>query len=178
MISKVFKAIENTIEHLVFASRWLQAPIYVGLIIGSGLYVFKFMQELYVLTVNLTTITEIHLMLGILGLIDISMVMNLLIIVIVGGYTIFTSKIDFNKSEDRPQWIDNLDADRLKVKLSTSLASISGVHLLKTFMDLHAQSNSADFMSLNFEIAIHLIFIVSALFLAWTVKLLKPQAAK
>jgi uncharacterized protein (TIGR00645 family) len=175
MLSSISRAIENTIEYLVFVSRWLQAPIYIGLIVGSCFYVFKFMQELALLVMQVETITEVDMMLGILGLIDISMVMNLLIIVIIGGYTIFTSKIDFDQMEDKPQWLDHLDADRLKVKLSTSLASISGVHLLKTFIDIHSETGEAVFTSLNYEIVIHLVFIFSALALAYAVKLLDPK---
>jgi uncharacterized protein (TIGR00645 family) len=169
------KAVENTIEYSIFASRWLQAIIYLGLIIGSGFYVYKFMQELATLGLNISNYTEVEVMLAILGLIDISMVMNLLIIVIIGGYSIFTSRLDFEGSEDRPQWLDNLDADRLKVKLSTSLASISGVHLLKTFIDVHSEVKMGDMKSLTFEIAIHLVFIISALVLAWIVRILNNK---
>jgi uncharacterized protein (TIGR00645 family) len=169
---QVNSAIETFVEYLVFASRWLQAPVYLGLIVGSFLYVYKFIQELVTLTIAINEITEVQAMLGILGLIDISMVMNLLIIVIIGGYSIFTSKIDFDEQEDRPQWIDHLDADRLKVKLASSLASISGVHLLKTFIDIHSEMETGDYNSLNLEIVIHLVFIVSALILAWIAKIL------
>lgn len=175
MFSSISRAIENTIETLVFVSRWLQAPIYLGLVVGSIFYVYKFMQELADLAFQVNTITEVNMMLGILGLIDISMVMNLLIIVIIGGYTIFTSKIDFDEKEDKPQWLDHLDADRLKVKLSTSLASISGVHLLKTFIDLNGETGPKGYISLNYEIGIHMVFIVSALALAFAVKLLQVQ---
>jgi uncharacterized protein (TIGR00645 family) len=175
MIRQVSKAIENTVESMVFMSRWFQAPVYLGLIIGSGLYVFKFMQELATLAINVDTYTEVHMMLGILGLIDISMVMNLLIIVIIGGYSIFTSKIDFDGQEDRPQWIDHLDADRLKVKLSTSLASISGVHLLRTFIDIHSETRTGDMAALKFELAIHMVFIVSSLVLAWIDRILERK---
>lgn len=169
------RAIEQSIEYLVFAARWFQAPIYIGLIIASGLYVYKFMQELMNLALNLQEMTEVHVMLAILGLIDISMVLNLLVIVIIGGYSIFTSRLDFEGSEDKPQWLDHLDADRLKVKLSTSLASISGVHLLKTFIDIHTETKER-FIALEFEIGIHLVFIVSALMLAWIVRILKNRA--
>lgn len=169
---KLNKAIEGTVESLVFFSRWLQAPIYLGLIIGSGLYVYKFMEELAVLAQNLISWTETEVMLGVLGLIDISMVMNLLVIVIIGGYSIFTSRIDFDEQEDRPHWIDHLDADRLKVKLATSLASISGVHLLKTFIDIHSEAKTGNFEPLKYEIIIHLVFIVSALILAWIARIL------
>jgi uncharacterized protein (TIGR00645 family) len=173
VLIKINRAIESIIEYLVFASRWFQAPIYLGLIIGSGLYVYKFLEELAALARNVQTMSEVEVMLGVLGLIDISMVMNLLVIVIIGGYSIFTSRIDFDEQEDRPHWIDNLDADRLKVKLATSLASISGVHLLKTFIDIHAETESTKgFDALQFEIIIHIVFIISALILAWIARIL------
>jgi len=172
-LNKANTAIENIIEYLVFASRWIQAPIYLGLIIGSLLYVYKFMEELASLAMQVQVMTEVQVMLAILGLIDISMVMNLLVIVIIGGYSIFTSRIDFDEQEDRPHWIDNLDADRLKVKLATSLASISGVHLLKTFIDIHSETETGTYDALTFEIVIHLVFIFSALILAWIARILE-----
>ena len=171
-----FSFLEDTTEFLIFFARWLQAPIYLGLVVGCGLYAFKFMEELSTMAINIDAITEVESMLMILGLIDISMVMNLLVIVIVGGYSIFTSKIDFEGKEDKPQWLDNLDADRLKVKLSTSLASVSGVHLLKTFIDIHEETKTGNFDTLDFEIAIHLVFIISSLMLAWIVKILANRA--
>jgi uncharacterized protein (TIGR00645 family) len=177
-LRKVNKAVESIIEYSIFASRWFQAPIYLGLIAGSGLYVYKFMMELANLAQNIEVFSEVDAMLAILGLIDISMVMNLLVIVIIGGYSIFTSRIDFEGTEDKPQWLEYLDADRLKVKLSTSLASISGVHLLKTFIDVHEETKSGDFEALNYEIAIHLVFIVSSLVLAWIVKILQKTQDK
>lgn len=177
MLTKFNRSVENAIEYSIFASRWLQAIIYLGLIIGSGLYVFKFMEELASLGLNITVYSEVEVMLAILGLIDISMVMNLLVIVIIGGYSIFTSRLDFEGKEDKPQWLDNLDADRLKVKLSTSLASISGVHLLKTFIDVHSESKTDNMKALDYEIGIHLVFIVSALCLAWIVNILHTKKA-
>lgn len=180
-MSRVSNSIEDIIEYLVFFSRWFQALIYLGLIFGSGLYTYKFMEELARLAMNIQELTEVEVMLAILGLIDISMVMNLLIIVIIGGYSIFTSRIDFDEQEDRPHWIDNLDADRLKVKLATSLASISGVHLLKTFIDIHSETETGSYDALTFEISIHLVFIISALILAWIARILEhkdPVATK
>jgi uncharacterized protein (TIGR00645 family) len=177
-VFKINRAIEATVEYFVFASRWIQAPIYLGLIIGGLLYVYKFMEELARMFQNLQKWTEVEMMLGVLGLIDISMVMNLLVIVVIGGYSIFTSKIDFEEQEDRPHWIDNLDADRLKVKLATSLASISGVHLLKTFIDIHSETETGSFAALKFEIIIHLVFIVSALILAWIAKILDHSSGR
>lgn len=176
-IRSVNRVIENIIEYLVFASRWLQAPVYLGLIVGSLLYVYKFMEELTNLFMNVQSLTEVQVMLAVLGLIDISMVMNLLVIVIIGGYSIFTSRIDFDEQEDRPHWIDHLDADRLKVKLATSLASISGVHLLKTFIDINTtQRDESTLKTLQFEIIIHLVFIVSALILAWIARILDTDS--
>ena len=133
------------------------------------------MEELATLWNDITVMTEVKAMLALLGLIDVSMVMNLLIIVIIGGYSIFASRLDFEGKEDRPQWIDHLDADRLKVKLATSLASISGVHLLRTFIDVHTQAETSGFMELNYEIAIHMVFIISALILAWIAKILEKH---
>lgn len=175
-MQKVNNAIESLVEYLVFASRWFQAPVYLGLIFGSALYVYKFMEELARLAINVQIMSEVEVMLAVLGLIDISMVMNLLVIVIIGGYSIFTSRINFDQQEDRPHWIDHLDADRLKVKLATSLASISGVHLLKTFIDIHsATEDRKGFQELQFEIAIHLVFIISALILAWIARILEHK---
>lgn len=171
-----FTFVEDFIEYLVFFSRWLQAPIYLGLVVGCALYTYKFMEELSVLALRIDELTEVQSMLMILGLIDISMVMNLLVIVVVGGYSIFTSRIDFEGKEDKPQWLDKLDADRLKVKLSTSLASVSGVHLLKTFIDIHEETKTGNFEPLNFEIGIHLVFILSSLMLAWIVRILSNRA--
>ena len=176
MLSKIGKGIEDVVEYLIFASRWMQAPVYLGLIAASIIYLYKFLEELSRMAINVNEFTEIEMMLGVLGLIDISMVMNLLVIVIIGGYSIFTSKIDFDEQEDRPHWIDHLDADRLKVKLSTSLASISGVHLLKTFIDIHSETGQKEMIALRFEIIIHLVFIVSAIMLAWIVKILETRA--
>ena len=146
--------------------------MYLGLIFGSALYLTKFFEELAVIATNLYEASEVDVMLGILGLIDASMVLNLLVIVIVGGYSIFTSKIDFTENEDRPQWLDHLDAGRLKIKLATSLASISGVHLLKTFIDIHRQAGKAGGEDLIYEIIIHLVFIISALMLGWVEQIL------
>jgi uncharacterized protein (TIGR00645 family) len=159
---------EGITEYLIFASRWIQAPMYLGLVFASVLYLYKFFEELYHIALTVSLVSEVDVMLGILGLIDASMVLNLIIIVVVGGYSIFTSKIDFTEHEDRPHWLDHLDAGRLKIKLATSLASISGVHLLKTFIDIHQEATKEGGRDdLMYEIIIHLVFILSALLLAW-----------
>lgn len=166
------KQFENFFEGFMFWSRWVQAPLYVGLIIGAVLYLFKFFEVLFHVWHHFSTLKENDMMLEILGLVDISMVMNLVVMVTIGGYSIFTSKIDVDHHEDKPLWLEDLDAGQLKIKLSTSLASISGVQLLKTFIDYREteaakKQNSEEVIM---EIAIHMVFIVSALLLARTEK--------
>ncbi len=166
------KQFENFFEGFMFWSRWVQAPLYVGLIIGAVLYLFKFFEVLFHVWHHFSTLKENDMMLEILGLVDISMVMNLVVMVTIGGYSIFTSKIDVDHHEDKPLWLEDLDAGQLKIKLSTSLASISGVQLLKTFIDYREteaakKQNSEEVIM---EIAIHMVFIVSALLLAQTEK--------
>ena len=165
------KQFEEFFERVIFWGRWVQAPMYTGLILGSFMYLYKFFVELYHLYDGLVSYTEAQVMLGILGLVDISMVMNLIVMVIVGGYSIFTSKIDVDHHEDKPQWLEDLDAGKLKIKLASSLASISGVHLLKTFIDVRGARDLEGNEGILIEIAIHLTFIVSALLLAYTEKI-------
>jgi len=165
------KQFEEFFERVIFWGRWVQAPMYTGLIIGSFMYLYKFFVELYHLYDGIIAYTEAQVMLAILGLVDISMVMNLLVMVIVGGYSIFTSKIDVDHHEDKPQWLEDLDAGKLKIKLASSLASISGVHLLKTFIDVRGAKDIEGNEGILIEIAIHLTFIISALLLAYTEKI-------
>ena len=117
---------------------------------------------------NIFVATEAKIMLYILGLIDITMVMNLIVMVVIGGYSIFTSKIDLDENEDKPLWLEGLDAGKLKIKLASSLASISGVHLLKTFIDVRGAQQFEGVTGIIVEIGIHLAFIVSAWMLAVT----------
>jgi uncharacterized protein (TIGR00645 family) len=165
------KQFEEFFEKIIFWGRWVQAPMYLGLLFGSFMYLYKFFEELYHLYDGVVSYTEAQVMLGILGLVDISMVMNLIVMVIVGGYSIFTSKIDVDHHEDKPQWLEDLDAGKLKIKLASSLASISGVHLLKTFIDVRGARDMEGNEGIIVEIAIHLTFIVSALLLAYTEKI-------
>ena len=127
---------ERIIEKVIFSSRWLQAPLYLGLIIGSALYAYKFTVELIHLCMHINEISESALMLGVLTLVDITMVANLLIMVIIGGYSTFVSKMDIETHEDRPDWLKKVDAGTLKVKLAGSLVGVSGIHLLQTFINI------------------------------------------
>ncbi len=167
----VFKKIENSFEMFMFWSRWVQAPMYTGLIIGAFLYLYKFFQELYHVFEFTTIWDDNQMMLGILALVDISMVMNLVVMVTIGGYSIFTSKIDVEHHEDKPLWLEDLDAGQLKIKLSTSLASISGVQLLKTFINYREAEYKQDTEAVIIEIVIHMVFITSALLLSQTEKI-------
>ena len=169
---KTFNGLENTFEAFIFWSRWVQAPLYGGLAIGSFLYLVKFFQELLHLQHVLLVENEAKIMLIVLSLVDISMVMNLVVMVTIGGYSIFTSKIDVDMHDDKPLWLDGLDAGMLKIKLATSLASISGVQLLKTFVDYResAMADKPEVISVVMEIGIHMVFILSALLLSVTEK--------
>lgn len=168
------KKIEDIFESIIFASRWIQAPIYGGLIIGSILYTYKFLVELIHLCMTVGTIKEEVLMLGILTLVDISMVLNLLIMVIIGGYATFVSRIDLDNHVDRPDWLKKIDAGTLKVKLAGALVGISGIHLLKSFIDI----SKKDFEQVQWQIVIHVVFLFSTLMLAYTEKVLHTSQAK
>ncbi|MFT7161774.1 MAG: hypothetical protein ACI9GZ_002961 [Bacteroidia bacterium] len=169
---KAFNGLENTFEAFIFWSRWVQAPVYGGLAIASFMYVVTFFRELLHLQHVIFIEGEAQVMLIILALVDISMVMNLVVMVTVGGYSIFTSKIDVDMHEDKPLWLDGLDAGMLKIKLATSLASISGVQLLKTFVDYRGTSSDLKppYEDVVMEIGIHMVFIFSAMLLAHTEK--------
>ena len=171
MSNSGLKQFENFFEGFIFWSRWVQAPLYTGLVIGAFLYLVKFFQELWHIASDIFHLTELKTMLGILSLVDISMVMNLVIMVTIGGYSIFTSKIDVDQHEDKPLWLEGLDAGQLKIKLATSLASISGVYLLKTFMNYRNEVEKTSTEGVIIEIVIHMVFIISALLLSQTEKI-------
>lgn len=162
------KSFEKSIEQFIFFSRWLQMPIYVGLIVASVLYAIKFMVELWHLITNFSALNENTIMLSVLGLIDISMVINLLVVVFIGGYWTFVSKIEFESHTDKPDWLTKINASTLKIKLIISLVSISGVHLLKTFVDIH----NIPLQDALLQIGIHLVFLISAVLLAFTDKIM------
>ena len=165
-----FSGLENFFEAFIFWSRWVQAPLYGGLIIGAFLYLGKFFQELAHMAHDLFDKAETTVMLNVLSLVDISMVMNLIVMVAIGGYSIFTSKIDVEMHEDKPLWLEGLDAGMLKIKLATSLASISGVQLLKKFVNYREIAAAEGPEGIYVEIVIHMVFIFSALLLSITEK--------
>src|SRR5688572_11213312 len=127
---------KRTISSFIFLSRWLQAPLYFGLIVAQGVYVYHFMVELVHLLQRVPSISETEIMLIVLGLIDVVMIANLLIMVIVGGYETFVSRLNLQGHPDQPEWLSHVNAGVLKVKLATALIGISSIHLLKTFINV------------------------------------------
>lgn len=132
----------RALSSMIFLSRWLQAPLYFGLIVAQGAYVWHFMVELYHLLHEVPGITEEKIMLSVLGLIDVVMIANLLIMVIIGGYETFVSRLDLKGHPDQPEWLSHVNAGILKVKLAMALIGISSVHLLKSF--IHVGTQTAD----------------------------------
>ena len=160
------------IGSLIFLSRWIQAPLYFGLIVAQAVYVYHFMVELWHLVLKTTTITESEIMLVVLGLIDVVMIANLLIMVIVGGYETFVSRLHLKGHPDEPEWLSHVNAGVLKVKLATALIGISSIHLLKTFIATETHTEQ----SILWQVVIHMVFVFSALLLALTDKLtLRPN---
>ena len=162
---------EIVFEKIIFSSRWLQAPLYAGLIVGGMLYTYKYLVELIHLCTTINEISETALMLGVLTLVDITMVANLLIMVIIGGYSTFVSRLDIDQHEDKPEWLQKIDAGTLKVKLAGSLVGVSSIHLLQTFINI--KNNESEHVM--WQVIIHVVFLFSALMLAFTEKILHQK---
>ncbi len=164
-----------SLGYLMFLSRWLQVPLYLGLIIAQGVYVWLFMIELWHLINEVGTghIDEADTMLIILGLVDVVMIANLLIMVIVGGYETFVSRINLQGHPDQPEWLNHVNANILKVKLGTAIIGISSIHLLKTFIE----ASRTDEQTMLWQTVIHMAFVVSALALALIDRMLSPSTA-
>lgn len=157
-------AIKQGISQVIFMGRWLQLPLYLGLILILAAYVYRFIGELFELIIHLNGFDDTHIMLGVLDLIDVVMIANLLIMVVMGGYETFVSHLKLGDHPDQPEWLDHLDAGAMKVKLAMSLIGISSIHLLRTFIDPTKMSN----YSVMWQVIIHLTLIVSALAIAFT----------
>jgi len=178
------------LPNLIFASRWLQLPLYLGLILAQAVYVFHFWVELthlieavfgnadalnklvtsigYKSTVAVTSLNETIIMLVVLALIDVVMISNLLIMVIVGGYETFVSRMRLENHPDQPEWLSHVNASVLKVKLATAIIGISSIHLLKTFINAENYSEKV----LLWQTLIHVTFLLSALAIAATDRLM------
>ncbi|MEG9858960.1 TIGR00645 family protein [Stenotrophomonas sepilia] len=190
----------SPLSTLIFASRWLQLPLYLGLIVAQCVYVFLFGKELWHLISHSVSMGEQQIMLIVLGLIDVVMISNLLVMVIVGGYETFVSRLRLEGHPDQPEWLSHVNASVLKVKLAMAIIGISSIHLLKTFIASGALTGiplcTPEQMSVaaaNIGVArcsmltqegvlwqtiIHCVFILSAIGIAWTDKLMSNGHSK
>ena len=181
------------LPNLIFASRWLQLPLYLGLIVAQGVYVFLFLKELWHLIHDAGSLSEQGIMLIVLGLIDVVMISNLLVMVIVGGYETFVSRLNLEGHPDQPEWLSHVNASVLKVKLAMAIIGISSIHLLKTFIEAgqlglplctpelaaaNALCTKATATGVMWQTIIHCVFILSAIGIAWTDRLMANTAGK
>jgi len=165
---------------LIFWSRWLQVPLYLGLIVAQGVYVFLFLKELWHLIHDAVNLGEQQIMLIVLGLIDVVMISNLLVMVIVGGYETFVSRLGLERHPDQPEWLSHVNASVLKVKLAMAIIGISSIHLLKTFIEagtLGAGDSKVTIAGVMWQTIIHAIFILSAIGIAYTDRLMHDSVA-
>jgi len=156
---------------LIFSSRWMQLPLYLGLIVAQGVYVVLFIKELIHLISGATSLSEQLIMLAVLGLIDVVMISNLLVMVIVGGYETFVSRLRLQGHPDQPEWLSHVNATVLKVKLAMAIIGISSIHLLKTFIaigTLGSEGSNYTEAGVMWQAIIHIIFILSAIGIAYT----------
>lgn len=168
MSNSLKNKIKYGISTVIFTGRWLQLPLYLGLIVILAAYVYRFIGELFHLVVHLNGFNDTQIMLGVLDLIDVVMIANLLIMVVMGGYETFVSQLNLKDHPDNPEWLDHLDAGAMKIKLALSLVGISSIHLLRTFIDPTKMGN----FSVMWQVIIHMTLIVSALAIAWTNRLI------
>ena len=166
------------LPQLIFGSRWLQLPLYVGLIVAQGVYVVLFLKELWHLILHSLEFNEQQIMLVVLGLIDVVMISNLLVMVIVGGYETFVSRLNLEGHPDQPEWLSHVNASVLKIKLAMAIIGISSIHLLRTFIEaggLGTPRSTYTETGVMWQMLIHLTFIVSAIGIAWVDRLSQPR---
>ncbi|MEH2471287.1 uncharacterized protein (TIGR00645 family) [Nitrobacteraceae bacterium AZCC 2161] len=163
------------IPMLIFGSRWLQLPLYIGLIVAQGVYVVLFLKELWHLFAHAFDFSEQQIMLAVLGLIDVVMISNLLVMVIVGGYETFVSRLNLQGHPDEPEWLSHVNASVLKIKLAMAIIGISSIHLLRTFIEAgglgSARSVNYTETGVMWQTVIHTVFIISAIGIAYVDRL-------
>ncbi len=162
------KKLEHALEWTIFNSRWLQAPIFIGLILAQAIYAYRFVVEIIHLFSSNAQLTEANFMLAILGLIDVMMVANLITMVVIGGWTTFVSRLELDDNPDKPRWLGHIDPGTLKTKLAGALIGISGIHLLQTFTRLADPQNTIKTEQAILQIVIHITFVLSTVILAWS----------
>ncbi len=158
--------IEQILEKFIFNSRWLLAPFFLGLIISITLLFIKFSQELGHLIAHVFTTSESEVIIGVLALIDITLIGSLLLMIIFSGYEIFVSKIDVGNHSDRPDWMGKVDFSGLKLKVIGAIVAISAIHLLKTFMEIPVEPTEANTEMFLWKVVIHMSFVLSGVFFA------------
>lgn len=177
---------------LIFSSRWLQLPLYLGLILAQCVYVVLFLKELWHLLHGAFSLGEQEVMLIVLALIDVVMISNLLVMVIVGGYETFVSRMRLQGHPDQPEWLSHVNASVLKVKLAMAIIGISSIHLLKTFIEAGQLGGLPSCATVEVGLActtvteagvmwqtiIHMAFIASALGIAWTDRMMHAGMSK
>ena len=156
------RTFEDILEKGLFSSRWLMAPMYVGLAGALLILMISFLQELFHFAISLPNLTQTHAVLGVLSLIDLTLAGNLLLIVMFAGYENFVSRMDLDGHKDNPDWKASVDFSALKLKLVASIVAISGIHLLKVFMEAENTSER----TIYWMVVIHLVFVVSGVLLA------------
>jgi uncharacterized protein (TIGR00645 family) len=165
------------LPQLIFGSRWLQLPLYLGLIVAQGVYVILFLKELWHLILHSFTFSEQQIMLVVLGLIDVVMISNLLVMVIVGGYETFVSRLGLEGHPDQPEWLSHVNASILKVKLAMAIIGISSIHLLRTFIEaggLGSGRTTYTETGVMWQTIIHVVFILSAIGIAMVDRITYP----
>ena len=163
---------------LIFSSRWLQLPLYLGLILAQAVYVFLFLKELWHLISHAVDFSEQQIMLVVLGLIDVVMISNLLVMVIVGGYETFVSRLRLAGHPDQPEWLSHVNAGVLKVKLAMAIIGISSIHLLRTFIEatrIGSPGATITSEAVMWQTVIHTIFVASAIGIAYVDKLTRTE---
>ncbi len=164
----------KTLPLIIFSARWLQVPLYLGLIGAQLVYVFLFLKELWHLFEHVFSLTEQQIMLVVLGLIDVVMVSNLLVMVIVGGYETFVSRLNLQHHPDQPEWLSHVNAGILKVKLAMAIIGISSIHLLRTFIEsggIGREGAPVTAQGAMWQTIIHSVFILSAVGIAYVDRL-------
>ena len=159
---------------IIFGSRWLQLPLYIGLIVAQGVYVVLFLKELRHLFEHALDFSEQQIMLAVLGLIDVVMISNLLVMVIVGGYETFVSRLNLQGHPDEPEWLSHVNASVLKIKLAMAIIGISSIHLLRTFIEagsLNSGKTGYTETGVMWQTIIHTVFILSAIGIAYVDRL-------
>ncbi len=162
----VLDNIENSMESTIFRSRWLLAPFYLGLVLSIILLFIKFAQELYHLTIHVTSASESDVIIGILTLVDMALVGSLLLMIIFSGYEIFISKIDVAEHEDRPDWMGKVDFGGLKLKVIGAIVAISAIDLLKTFLEIPDNPTEGNSEMFLWKVVFHMAFVLSGVLFA------------